>query len=75
MSYLKTKNTEFLFSLKNCMILPKNVLVASIFVLHIFCVVKHLLKKKVQIILLKHCFERDDGGLANECTEALNAYF
>ena len=54
------------------MILQKNVLVASIFVLHIFCVVKHLLKKKEQTIALKHYFVQNDGGLANDCTEALN---
>ena len=49
----------------------KNVLIASTFILHIFCVVKHLLKKNVQIIVLKHCFVQDDGGLANECTECI----
>ena len=35
-------------------------------------VVKHLLKKKEQTIALKHYFVPNDGGLANDCTEALN---
>ena len=35
-------------------------------------VVKHLLKKKEQTIALKHYFVQNDGGLANDCTEALN---
>ena len=38
----------------------------------LYRVVKHLLKKNVQIIALKHCFVQNDGGLANDCTEALN---
>ena len=32
----------------------------------------HLSKKKVQIIALKHSFVQNGGGLANDCTEALN---
>ena len=39
---------------------------------YLFRVVKHLLKKKLQIIALKHCLVQNGGGLANDCTEALN---
>ena len=73
-----TQNQKYwisLFSHKNCMILQKMFKLQVHLFLHIFCVVKHLLKKNVQIIVLKHCFVQDNGGLANECTEALNAYF
>ena len=37
-----------------------------------FRVVKHLLKKMIQIIALKHSFVQNGSGLANDCTEALN---
>ena len=40
--------------------------------LHIMRVVKRLLKKKVQIIALKHFFVQNGSGLADDCTEALN---
>ena len=33
---------------------------------------KNLLKKKVQIIALKHSFVQNGSGLADDCTEALN---
>ena len=37
-----------------------------------FCAVKHLSKKKVQIIELKHCFVQDDGDLVNDWTVEVN---